>query len=101
MSYKVVVACVLAKDQQGKINYHYEGAIIPWLNAEQAKRFVAEGLVEKSDVEVEDADGSTDEDGVPAKSAPKSEWVDYAVADGYDRAEVEDMTKADIQALFD
>lgn len=33
---------------------------------------------------------------VPAQSAPKGEWVDYAVAQGADRDEADDMTKADL-----
>lgn len=35
-------------------------------------------------------------DGSPAKSAPKAEWVEYAVAQGADRDEAEAATKADL-----
>lgn len=34
----------------------------------------------------------------PAKSAPKSEWVDHAVAQGIDPAEAEAMTKDELVA---
>ncbi|MFC7450546.1 hypothetical protein [Rhodococcus daqingensis] len=34
----------------------------------------------------------------PANVAPKQVWVDYAVANGIDRAAAEDMTKAEIDA---
>lgn len=95
MSYKVVAACVLAKDQQGKIHYQYEGAIIPWLSDEQADHFLAEGLVEESDVEL-----GGGEDSPPAKSAAKAEWVDFAVSQGADQEEAEAMTKDDLIELY-
>lgn len=41
----------------------------------------------------------TDDEGEPTKpprAASKEAWVDYAVAYGADRAEAEDMTKADL-----
>jgi len=37
---------------------------------------------------------------VPAKSAPKAEWVEFAVSTGADRDEAESMTKADLVAEF-
>lgn len=97
MSYKVVAPLVLAKDEEGHVHHVYEGGVISWLSDEQAEHFLEAGLVEET------SSGSVDsnDDGPPAKSAPKDEWVDYAVADGYDRDEVEAMTKAEIQALFD
>lgn len=95
MSYQVVAPLVIAKDQEGRLHHVYEGGIISWLSDEQAEHFVDSGLV------VEVGSSGEAEDGPPAKSASKAEWVEYAVADGYDRAEVEEMTKAEIQALFD
>jgi predicted Ser/Thr protein kinase len=97
MPYTVVSPCVIFKDQDGRQHHAYEGDRIAWLSSEQAKHFVDEKLVEKVGGAAE-AEESED-DGAPAKSAPKSEWVDFAVEAGYDRAEVEEMTKADIQAL--
>jgi len=92
VSYKVVSPCVLAKDPQGRVFHRYEGAVIDWLSDEQAEHFLAEGLVTE--------DGA-DDDAKPKKTAPKADWVEHAVADGYDRDEVESMTKADLVALFD
>lgn len=39
-------------------------------------------------------------DDAPNQSANKSEWVDYAVANGVDQDEAEDMTKAELQERF-
>jgi len=43
--------------------------------------------------------GATEHDGVilvPARNAPKAEWLDYAVAVGGDPAFVGSLTKADL-----
>lgn len=96
MSYRVVAPLVIAKDRDGRPHHVYEGSVIQWLSDEQAEHFLGTGLVETVGDGVASGDG-----GEPAKSAPKSEWVEYAVGDGYDRGEVEAMTKAEIQALFD
>lgn len=40
------------------------------------------------------------ESGVPAKSASKPEWVDYAVAQGADRDEADGLTKAELQERY-
>lgn len=37
----------------------------------------------------------------PAKSARKAEWVDYAIARGYSRADAESLTLDDLQSLLD
>jgi hypothetical protein len=91
--YTVTAPLVLAKDEEGHTHHVYQGGIIEWLSDEQAAHFLTEGLVEKT--------GTSDDDGKPAKAAPKADWVEHAVADGYDRDEVEAMTKADLVALFD
>lgn len=94
--------CVVARDQDGRLHHVYEGGVIQWLDDEQAKHFLDSDLVEKTDKGVGGSDPEPEaDDGPPAKSAAKAEWVDFAVADGYDRDEVEAMNKADIQALFD
>lgn len=36
----------------------------------------------------------------PAPGDPKAAWVDYAVSQGTARAEAEDMTKAQLQAVY-
>ena len=102
MSYLVTAPCVIAKDQEGKNQHRYEGDVIAWLSDEQAEHFLDAGLVEKTDAGVGGSDPvepEGDDDGRPAKSASKAEWVEFAVASGYDRTEVEEMTKGDIQAL--
>ncbi|MGQ9348943.1 hypothetical protein [Mycolicibacterium gilvum] len=102
MSYLVTAACVIAKDQEGKLAHRYEGDVISWLSDEQAAHFLENGLVESTSKGVGGADPESEESdghGPPAKTAPKADWVDYAESKGYDRAEVEEMTKADIQDL--
>lgn len=41
------------------------------------------------------------ESGIPAKNATKAEWVDYGVTQGHDRGSLEELTKAEIQSLFE
>ena len=94
MSYRVVVPCVIAKDQGGHSHHYYEGAVIPWLNDAQAKHLVDENLV----VEVEGGDSPGD--GPPAKTAPKADWVAFAVSKGADPAEAEALTKPDLVDLY-
>lgn len=101
MSYLVTAPCVVAKDQDGRLHHVYEGGVISWLSDEQAEHFLGSNLVEETNQGVGGSEPVEESDGPPAKSAPKSDWVEYAVADGYDRDEIEAMNKADIQALFD
>jgi hypothetical protein len=73
-----------------------DGAVPEGADQEHVKLLVDRGLlVEKSD----DADSDTDTD-VPAKSANKDVWVDYAVSQGADRAEAEAATKDDLIASY-
>lgn len=98
MSYKVLVACVIARDQGGHSHHYYDGAVIPWLADDQAEAWLAEGLVEKVG---ESPKADQPDDGAPAKVATKEVWVDYAVAKhGVDRAEAEALTKAELQELY-
>lgn len=97
MSYKVLAEVVLARDREGHVHHVYKDGVISWLSTEQAEHFLSSGLVEKVSGGGDSDD--SDDDGAPAKAAPKSEWVEFAVEKGYDRDEVEAMTKADIQAL--
>jgi predicted Ser/Thr protein kinase len=99
MPYTVVAPCVISKDQEGRQHHSYEGDKISWLSAEQAKYFLDEKLVVKDGAAAEPEADESEDDGAPAKAATKSEWVDFAVAKGYDRDEVEALSKADIQAL--
>lgn len=94
MSYLVTSPLVLVKvpDQVGdgyRVDYHYQGSVIPWLSDEQTEHFLAEGLV----VEV-------DGDSPPAKTALKEDWVAFAVTKGADEAEAEGLTKQELQDLY-
>jgi hypothetical protein len=100
MSYLVTSPCVLAKDSEGRIHYHYEGSTINWLSKEQAKHFLDENLVEKvSDDESVD-EHHTDE-GRPKKVAPKPVLVDWLADRGYDRDELQAQSKDDLWELID
>ncbi|WP_431840650.1 hypothetical protein [Gordonia hongkongensis] len=115
MSYEVIAPLVVAGDPEGKLKYHYQGAIVEYLSEEDAERFLDAGMVaESADLANEafipladdPADGGDDPvppagDGArPPKTASKDAWVDFAEAKGMSRAEAEDMSKADlIQAL--
>lgn len=110
MSFLVVAPLALAKDQEGAVHYHYEGAVISWLDDETAEHLLSNGIVEEIDdpapVVVDDegpADPAGDDGGDevkrPAKTAPKPAWVEYAVAKGFDRAEAEKSEKAELIAL--
>jgi hypothetical protein len=84
MSYRVKAACVLAKDPEGRIHYHYQHSTIGWLSDEQAKHFVNEGLVEhvddSDDADVDDVDDVDEE-------APNKTWT---------RPEIDDWAKANL-----
>lgn len=112
MSYVVVAPLVLATDQQGQVHYHYEGAVIPWLDDDAAEHLVDSGLVEEIEdvarVVVDESgpadpagDDSGDEVKRPAKTAPKPAWVDFVVSKGVDRAEAEKLEKAELIALIE
>lgn len=109
MSYKVVAALVLAKNQQGLIQYVYEGGVIPWLSDEQAEHFVSSGLV----VEIDDPEPEDDEPedpadgGKPAEDATNkvlAQWlIDNALKeDGseYTEAELKPLNKASLWELI-
>jgi hypothetical protein len=49
MPYKVTSHLVLARDQQGRVQHHYEGAIIEWLSDDQRDQWLADGLIEEID----------------------------------------------------
>lgn len=92
MSYRVTGACVLAKDREGQTHHVYENGLISWLSDEQAKHLLDQKLVEE-------VDGAAD-DSPPAKTAPKADWVAFAVAKGADEAEAEGLTKQELQDLY-
>lgn len=45
-------------------------------------------------------DDDQDDDGRPAKSASKAEWVDYAVSQGANQDDADGMTKAELQEQY-
>jgi hypothetical protein len=92
MSYRVLVPCVIARDTVGHSHHHYDGAIINWLPDDQARRFLDEGLVAEVD--------GTPDDRAPAKTAPKADWVTFAVSKGADADEAEALTKQELVELY-
>jgi hypothetical protein len=109
MSYRVVKAMVIGKDQGGHNRNYYYGAVIPWLSEAQAKHLLSHGLVEKihdapAPVKVPAAviAGALASGEIkPAKVASKEAWVDYGVAaKGQDRGELEALTKAELVDLL-
>lgn len=99
MSYVVTAPLVLAVDQDGQTHHVYKGGVIDWLSDEQAKHFLAEGLVADSE---QGFDNPADDDGKPAKVATKAVLVDWLMDHGtYDRDELEDQTKDELWALIE
>lgn len=76
MSYRVTVPLVLARDKEGKVHERYQDAVIDWLDDDQKQHFLEAELVEQ----VGGSDDADSDDGPPAKTAPKPEWVAWAVA---------------------
>ncbi|MBR7191720.1 hypothetical protein [Gordonia sp. SCSIO 19800] len=112
MSYEVIAPLVVAGDPEGKLKYHYQGAIVEYLSEEDAERFLDAGMVvENDDIHTESlvplddpADGGDPPpvgDGVrPPKTASKEAWVEYAIAKhGFTREDAEAASKADLQEL--
>lgn len=114
MSYLVTSPLVLVKvpDQAGdgyRVDYHYQGSVVPWLSKEQAKHFVGEGLVVEVGSKPAD-DGEADDGEVerPAKVANKPVLVGWLVDnaahdDGSDFTvdELEPKTKDELWELID
>ena len=109
--YVVADALVITKDQTGRNQHHYTGAIIPWLSDADAARLTASGAVVRIGQELEAlvADVAPESEpeaevGVatekPKSVATKEAWVDYAASQGHDRAEAESLSKADLISLF-
>jgi hypothetical protein len=103
MAYRVLVPLVIAKNQAGKLIYHWgpgssghghivadndpsaAGPIIAWLNDEQREHFLRNGLVE----EIDDAPTSAQPQPAPSDliPCPNAELVDECIA-ALDRFEV-------------
>lgn len=118
MSYKVTAPLVLARDQGGKVRYHYYDSVIPWLSDEHAAHLLDLELVAEvpesevvdpevvvSDAELAAGDPNTDPGPVvgemPNRVAPKSDWVAYAViAHDVSEEEADGLTKAELIERF-
>lgn len=117
VSARVIAPLVVATNQDGKLLYHYHGAVIPWLSEEERARFVADGLVEDlGDIGTPggeafipldpstdagtSGDGGGSELARPENTALKEVWVEYAVSTGFNREEANAMNKGDLIAAL-
>lgn len=100
MAYLVTAACVIAKDQDGKLHHRYEGDVISWLSDEQAEHFLSSGLVEKTDKGVGGSEpvDESDGDGKPASYATKAVLIDWLVENAVDE-DGSDYTESKLQPL--
>jgi hypothetical protein len=103
MAYKVTSALVCAPDREGKVRYHYQNAVIPWLDEDRAAYLLRIKMVEEvSDDEVlgdEDDEHFTAE-GRPKKVAPVGVWRDFRVSQGVVTAdEAAELTKQELVDL--
>lgn len=121
MMVRVVAPLVLVRDELGRTHHAYQGAVVD-INADHATYLLAEGMVVACDddsplnTDIVTADVSADGDAevgagdpgadLPSPSsrpqhvAPKAQWVDYAVAQGFDRDEAQSMSKAALIELL-
>lgn len=115
MSYVAVAPLVLVPDVDGAVRYVYQGQPLPHVNQADAERLLADGAIARVDVAPEPApeddpsgddesgddepgDNATDER--PANTAPKPAWIAYAISNGFDPAQAEEMNKADLIAAL-
>lgn len=110
MSYKVLVPCVIARDQGGHSHHYYEGAVIPWLDKDQASRWLDEEQVAKlaAGPRDEPAAEPADDGGKPGADAHKPELVEWVYAnvakeDGsdYTKTELRDKSPEELRAIVD
>ncbi|AZV00736.1 hypothetical protein SEA_KIKO_8 [Gordonia phage Kiko] len=113
MTYRVTAPLVIAPDDDGKLHYHYEGAEIESISDEAAKRFVADGLIEKlkapraaapkpaaKSTPAKKAGADAKPTGVPAFTAPDEDWVTYAIEQGMDPEDAKTTPRQDLIAKF-
>ncbi|MDL9938688.1 hypothetical protein QSJ18_18230 [Gordonia sp. ABSL1-1] len=97
MTWIVSSPLVLTCGDDGEVQYHYRGAVIDHLTDEAASRLVSEGFIEPMPGAVTRADEAGTQ---PGRTASVKAWRDYALAQGFDAAEVESMTRQQlIEAL--
>lgn len=104
----------LPPSNAGEANPHGPEVVSPEIHGSQGMRPVKPGEVHVDDTDAQEAaetehaeaaaDGTPITDGQvdrPVKSASKADWVEYAVAQGMDRAEAEKATKANLVERYD
>jgi hypothetical protein len=96
MSYRVTVPLVLARDKERKVHERYQDAVIDWLDDDQKRHFLEAALVEQ----VGSPTVVDNDDGPPLKTAPKEDWVAFAVSKGADEAEANALNKPDLIDLY-
>lgn len=97
MAYQVTAPLVIAKSETGADLYIYENGLVP---AGQSGEWIEQHL--ESEMIAEIAGPTTDVAGKkPSARASVEKWHEYAIAQGMDEAEVAELDKEQIQALFD
>jgi hypothetical protein len=99
-AYRVSAPLVLVRDEEGRTHHCYEGSVVDVVDAAHAHYLLGSGMVrsveapEPHAVDARTAVSDPDERAArPPHVAAKALWVDYAVLQGFDRAEAESMTK--------
>lgn len=99
----VAALTVVRQKSTGSRMYVYAGQPIgDDVAAEELHRLESEGFIEAIEVPDPVPHTGADEAGnagelvAPAATAKKADWVDYAVAKGYDRDEAEKATQAEL-----
>lgn len=109
----VLTASVFYRRTEGRRRRFERGDRLTGLSDRDVRRLLAAGAIAPADAAAGDPPGEPTPEPTPApqpsrehaptrpkQAAPKSVWVKYAVAKGFDRNEAESMSKPDlIQAL--
>lgn len=95
--FQVLAPLVVVRGPDGHTHHRYAGELVEYADPATAEYHVAQGMVARLGGSSLDAQPKT---GAPAFVAPKAQWVDYAVSQGFDRTEAEALPKAKlIEAL--
>lgn len=106
MAHLVTAPLVLAKDEAGRVRYHYNGAVITDLSEIQAAHFTKLGLVEHVD---DDAVAEQSAPPVvtvtvldrPLNTATEDEWRQYAIsAHGVTPEDAAKVSRKDLIELY-
>lgn len=103
--YRVTSPLVLAVGYDGKTHHRYSGELVEVADPAIADYLLGQGMIEPLSLST----GGQPELGSPAVAvssdrplftAPKAQWVNFAVSQGFDRTEAEALPKAKlIEAL--